>query len=224
MAEKDDAAAATAKLNEEQKAELQALYEEERVAYELYHAFGEKWKLRPFLNIQKSELRHREAVKALMKMHGVDEPAGAKPGVFPNKELQAIYDELLASGMKSANDALKAAALVEETDIKDLQTVAATTPSEAVKATCDQLIWASKNHLRAFGRILQLRGVDYQPQVLDRKQFEQIVDNPAQAKGGGQGPWWLRERDEAKGKGGNGRRGRGRARGGCPASGCPTAL
>ena len=156
--------------------------EEERMARELYAAFGERWSLRPFANIPVSEARHEAVLRQLAARAGITPPAAAA-GVFANAEVQRRYHEILALGQGSAPAALRAGALVEETDIADLRAMARTTDDPTLRATIAALERASENHLRAFVRNLRMRGITYQPVVLATDDYQSIVAARGQKRG-----------------------------------------
>ena len=62
----------------------------------------------------------------------------------------------------------------------------ARTSNEEIKNTYTYLVRASENHLRAFVRNLKRLGVDYTPVVMDKKEFEAIINNE-KGKGMGMG-------------------------------------
>ncbi len=154
---------------------LKFMIEEEKLARDLYLAFYESFKIPVFKNIPRAEANHMNAVLTLMNEYGVDDPSSSDNGVFTNAGLQQLYDDLLATGKVSLNEALKVGALVEETDIIDLAGVYELDPGEDFKALAEALMLGSRNHLRAFNRILELRGVDYVPVELDQEEFDQII-------------------------------------------------
>ncbi len=148
--------------------------DEERMAHDLYVAFGEAWDLRPFRNIAAAETRHAAALKALAERAGVTVPA-ATPGTYATAEVQARYDALLAQGQISAMEALQASAFVEEQDIVDLRALAATTDSPDLESVVAALETGSTHHLNAFVRNLSQRGVDYTPQRLDASAYADLI-------------------------------------------------
>jgi len=188
-------------LDAQEKQALIDLYEEERVAFELYEGFNAQYDLRPFANISSSEQRHREMMADLLKSFDIVPPKSPGKGKFENPELQAIYNQLSAEGKVSVEKALAAAALVEETDIRDLEQVAKASDSKEVKDTCELLIAASENHLRAFVRNLESRDVTYIPQVLAEKQFKEIIDEEMSRGGKGQGKGKGRGKGNGRGQG-----------------------
>lgn len=209
------ASTAPVSLNDTARTALLFQIEEERMARELYTAFGAKWDLPPFTHIPQAESRHESALRALAQQAGVAVPA-ATAGQFVSAEVQKRYDALLALGRQSAESALQAGAFVEEQDIADLRTLAATTDSAELGRIAAALERASGHHLSAFVRSLAASGVDYKPQVLSADDFAALANSaggPGQGRGrGGQG--------FGQGQG----QGRNRAQGDCPNGGiCPRA-
>lgn len=159
------ASTASLDLSESARTALQFQIDEERMARELYTAFGALWGLRPFARIPEAESRHEAALRALAARAGVTVPAST-PGKFGSAEVQKRHDSLLARGRESAEAALRAGAFVEEQDIADLRALAATTDNAELRQVVAALERASGHHLAAFVRTLAARGVTYAPQVL----------------------------------------------------------
>lgn len=171
-------------LGEPARAALRFQIDEERMARELYTAFGAQWDLRPFEQIPEAESRHEAALRALAARAGVTGPA-ATPGKFGTAAVQKRYDTLLARGRESAEAALRAGAFVEEQDIADLRTLAATTDNAEMKQVVVALEQASGHHLAAFVRNLEARGVTYVPQVLNAEEFAALSAKGGHRAGGG---------------------------------------
>ena len=136
--------------------ELAYLIEEEKLAHDVYQAMYTKWGARVFGNIQRSETMHQNMVWAVMNSRGLSDPRRQEVGRFNNTDLQALYDRLIAQGNQSRVDAYKVGVIVEETDIADLKKTIANldTADTDIKATLENLLHASENHLRAFNRQL----------------------------------------------------------------------
>ncbi len=167
----------------EEQAGLAYMREEEKLAGDVYRAMFELWGLTIFDNIASAEDTHTAAVERLLDQYGLADPAeGLAPGVFSDPQLQALYDELVANGSRSETDALMVGALIEELDIVDLR--ARATDDPAISRVYDNLERGSNNHLRAFVRQLDRRGVRYEPIHLNQQAFDEIVaTNPT--RGGG---------------------------------------
>jgi hypothetical protein len=172
--------------------------DEERMARELYTAFGVKWGLQPFANIPKAEARHEAVLRQLATRAGLTAPA-AVAGRFDDAEVQKRYDELLALGNASADSALRTGAYVEEVDIADLNTLIATTDNAALKGSVIALRTASGHHLKAFVSVLASRGITYAPQILKAEDYQALVAAPGAGKAMGQGRGQGRGRGAGRG-------------------------
>ena len=144
-------------LNEEQKEDLIFMYQEEKMARDLYSEFAEKWDARIFENISASEDRHMSAIARLLDKYEIEIPE-LEPGEFENEELSELYQELLDKGLSSYEDALEVGRAVEIKDIEDLEEKAdrATPDVETVFMNLRQ---GSENHLSSFERQLDRTGV-----------------------------------------------------------------
>jgi len=123
--------------------------EEERMAQELYLAFGKKWSARQFARIPLAEAHHAAMLRALATRGGLELPE-AVVGVFSSAVIQERYDRLLARGLGAEADALAVGAAVERQDIADLKTLIASTDSAELKQLAQALSAASERHLAAF--------------------------------------------------------------------------
>lgn len=160
--------------------------EEEKLAHDLYAAYAENYDLRIFSNITLSEANHMEAVLVLLENFGLTDPASPDAGVFDDASLQSLYNDLLASGQISLVDALKNGAYVEEIDILDLEKYLELSTDESITLVYSNLLRASRNHLRAFARVLSNNGVTYEPQVMSVEYYQEIINSDMEQGGKGQ--------------------------------------
>lgn len=151
------------------------ILEEERMAEDLYLELYKIVKLPIFLNVADSEQIHMDSVQILMDRYGLKDPLQDGDGVYANETLQKMYDDLLASGGKSPEDALKAAALVEGTSVHDLEERICGTDKPEIRSVYGGLLMGSEKHLRSFVRALEERGGEYSPQILNREEYDDIV-------------------------------------------------
>jgi hypothetical protein len=168
------------------------LLEEEQLAQEVYLAMAEQYEAQVFVQIATAEQRHFDKLKQWAGQKGIKIPTEileGSAGQFYHEELQTLYDKLVARGKTSLEEALRVGALIEETDIQDLQDAAAGLEAEPELAkTLGQLQQASENHLRAFSRNLQKMDVTYQPVLLDQSTYNGIINtNPSSCAGKGKG-------------------------------------
>ncbi len=164
-------------LSASEEKELLYMIEEEKMARDFYITMFEKWGLRPFGNINKAEQRHMEAVESMLNKYGIQNPVkDAATGEFKNEIIKNLYRALLEQGNKSALDALKAAAEIEEVDIKDLMDAVKNTDNKDLAIVYNNLQRASENHLRAFTRNINRRDGSYTPKHLDQEYYNEIVN------------------------------------------------
>lgn len=128
------------------------MLEEEKMAGDLYEAFGDLYGARIFDNIAASEDNHFNALLAQADQMGlfIDSFVFAEAGVFQNDELQALYDSLLAQGSQSLTDAFEVGVLIELTDIDDISAAMAGVEGTALEDVYQNLLDGSLNHLAAF--------------------------------------------------------------------------
>ncbi len=156
--------------------------EEEKLAHDVYVTLYELWGLQLFNNIAGSELSHTNAVKNLLDIYGIADPAtSAAVGVFTNPTLQSLYNELVATGAKSLADALKVGAAIEEIDILDLQQNLTGMANTNIRTVYENLLSGSENHLRAFtSTFARQTGETYAPQYLSQAVYNAIVSESIQ--------------------------------------------
>lgn len=172
-------------LSASEQDDLLFMREEEKLAHDVYVTLYATWKLPAFQNIADSEATHTAAIKNLLDLYGIADPAAGKGvGQFTNPDLQKLYDGLVAQGSKSLADALKVGAAIEEIDIRDLQARVAKTTNTDIQRVYGNLMMGSENHLRAFTSTLQRQtGETYAPQYLDAATYNSIL-NASNGRGG----------------------------------------
>jgi len=170
-------------LSEEEVAGLLEMREEEKLAHDVYVTFYETYKYVVFNNISKSETAHTSAVLYLINGFGLADPALEGVGEFTNETFQALYPTLIDMGSASLIDALKVGALIEETDIADLENQLETTTNEAILRVYGNLLRGSTFHLKAFSAVLARLGETYTPTVLSQEEYDAIVNASADDEG-----------------------------------------
>ncbi|TCN28322.1 hypothetical protein EV644_14715 [Kribbella orskensis] len=140
-----------------QQQDLQFTRDEERMARDLYQRFAGKYDDLPiFDRISQSEQRHFDAVGNVLVRYDIqDAAAGKAAGVYTNPAIQKLYDDWKAQGLKSSDEALKAAIALEERDITDLGGLVAKDNPTDVESLYAQLLAASKHHLSAFTAVAE---------------------------------------------------------------------
>ncbi len=168
-------------LSAEEIAGLKFMREEEKLAHDVYVALYALYGNDDiFYRISLSETTHTEAILALLVKYGIPDPAAGKPaGVFEDPDLQALYDTLIAMGSASHIEALKVGALIEETDIRDINAKKAVTDEADILTVYNSLLCGSQDHLRSFNSQLLALGVTYVPEVITQAAWDSIVGTPA---------------------------------------------
>jgi hypothetical protein len=142
---------ASGTLTATQKTKLAAMAEEEKLAHDLYVAFGDKYGT-PFSRITNAETRHLTEVRIVLKRYAITDPtAGQAAGTFATTSTQQLYNKLLAQGTASVDGANSAARAVESTDLTDLKAAATGVTAPDVTQVYKNLLAASQRHLVAFG-------------------------------------------------------------------------
>lgn len=131
------------------------LIEEEKMAHDVYMVMYQKYGANVFGNILESENTHQSRVLTLLQARNLPDPRSNELGVFANKELQNLYNQLIEQGNRSATEAYKAGIIIEEKDIADISAQLATATDQDIIETLEALRRASENHLRAFNRQLK---------------------------------------------------------------------
>ncbi|MFO7678641.1 MAG: DUF2202 domain-containing protein [Chloroflexota bacterium] len=199
---------------------LQFMREEEKLARDVYLVLYDQWGLPIFQNIADSEQMHMDTILGLMQRYDLaDSAANLGPGQFANADLQALYNQLSASGGQSLAEALRVGALIEETDIADLESRLAAIQNGEIAQAFNNLRQGSLNHLRAYATMLERQtGEVYQPQVLDDVAYAAVLSGTSNgygSQGQGQGNPDGQGNVSGRGNGGNGqganRQGNGRS-------------
>jgi len=148
-------------LTTEEEAHLLYMREEEKLARDVYDAFYLSYGKLIFDNISDAEQNHMDALKKLIDKNGLDDPV-LGVGLFTDPDLQILYDELMLFASDKTK-ALIAGAIIEETDLVDIQQAIENTEPEEVVSTYESLMCGSRNHLRAFIRQLEAISFEYEP-------------------------------------------------------------
>ncbi len=165
-------------LTEQEKEDLLHMIQEEKLARDVYLTLYNKWKLRIFQNIARSEQTHMDAVKLLIEKYGLKNPVeGMGVGKFSNPKFEELYKKLVSEGSKSELDALKVGAMIEELDIHDLQKCLNHTNKRDIRLVYENLMKGSRNHLRAFVSNIERLGGTYTPKYISLQEFEKIVSS-----------------------------------------------
>lgn len=133
---------------------------------------------RIFSNISFAEEKHLNAIIHLLEYYGSDDILVSEPGIFTIEKFQTLYNDLIAAGYVSVEEALKVGLLIEEMDIQDLTEALDVVTNDNIILVFENLLKASRNHLRAFNRELTKLGIVYIPLSISQEEFDQIISTP----------------------------------------------
>jgi hypothetical protein len=165
-------------LTADETAGLLLMREEEKLARDVYLTLADQWNVRVFSNIASSEATHMAAVGDLITRYDLVDPiVNDVRGIFTNPDLQKLYNDLVARGSVSVNEAFQVGALIEDLDIYDLENLLAKTDKADIMVVYENLQKGSRNHLRAFTRQIERGGDTYQPSYISEAEYQTIVES-----------------------------------------------
>jgi hypothetical protein len=161
-----------------------SIREEEKLARDVYLAMYDVWGIDIFANISEAEQRHMDAILGVIDRYDLQDPVvDDSPGAFSEPAFAELYDQLVAAGNESFVEALKVGALIEEMDIVDLRIALSATDNPDVQQVYENLMRASRNHLRSFAKLIAAAGETYEAQYLTQEEFDEIANSPMETGG-----------------------------------------
>ena len=129
-------------LTDTEKANILYLFEEEKLAHDIYVEMYNLYGAYIFNNISESEQRHMDAVAKLISKYELDDTVvyDNAPGIFTNGVIQGEYDRLLDDGSKSLTYALKVGVAIEIMDIGDIETMLEETEKTDIERVLSNLL------------------------------------------------------------------------------------
>jgi hypothetical protein len=159
-----------------EEAAVISMWEEEKLARDVYLALADTWQLPIFSNIAQAEQKHMDLVWKLVEAYGIIHPyTDDTPGVFVDDSAAQLYSGFIARGEVSLVEALLVGAEIEDMDLDDLYQILEGTENDHLELVFHNLAKGSRNHLRAFVRALAAQGEIYTPSYLDPDTFEAIL-------------------------------------------------
>ena len=164
---------------------LKFMREEEKLARDIYLKLFRDYGVNVFSNIAASEQTHMDAVLDLMEQYNIPDSSTGVEGTYNNLELQALYELLVSIADQGLVQAYLVGALIEETDIRDIEIYKDISVSENVIAVYDNLLCGSRNHLRSFvARYESETGLPYIAQIPELADMVDSILNTEQEQCG----------------------------------------
>jgi hypothetical protein len=169
----------TGGLSEPEMEAILFMREWEKLARDVSADLSAEWKAEVFGRVAQSADTHTAAIKALIDRYALPDPSAVTwEGYYVNEELIAQHRQLVRQGGLSLADALKVEAEIQEISILELREYRAESDDEDVRLVYENLLRASRNHLRVFAGLLQDQGQTMDNQYLSQSLFDEIVGTP----------------------------------------------
>ncbi|SPD73717.1 exported hypothetical protein [uncultured Desulfobacterium sp.] len=149
-------------LDENQKLIIYSIYEEEKVARDVYITLGNLYpEETTFANIQLAEQTHMDAVRRLCVKYGIEIPdVDQAVGVFNLLAMSDLYEGFIDAGDDSLSSALQVGIDIETMDIADLgEVLEYQNMPRDVQRVLTNLISGSISHLDAFTTALERENI-----------------------------------------------------------------
>ena len=145
-------------LTEEQKTIIYEIYEEEKLARDVYRMLGDTYpEENTFANIQLSEQTHMDAVRNLCDKYAIAINVSDKTGDFTIPEMREFYEAVVQTFVEAKEgsllDALNVGIEIEVMDIDDLGLALVGMPKDVVNVF-NNLMSGSLNHWAAFANAI----------------------------------------------------------------------
>ncbi len=159
-------------LTESEQIALQAIFQHEKMAHDASQVFYNKWQQPVFKRIAANEQAQLQAMHILLERYQDNEERAT------DESWQNFYKNTIENGLGSKTEALRAAALIEETTIRNIRKAKhLCADRKDIAHVCESLMRASRNHLRVLVRMLEARQAAYSPQILTAAEWESIVNS-----------------------------------------------
>jgi len=164
-------------LTDEQEQMLLFIFEEEKMARDVYRTLYDKWGADFFDNIIQSEQKHKDAIEKLLVNYGISYTDEDITGAFADETIQSLYDSLVAAGEESLVAALDVGMFIEDFDIADLTESLAHFSANDVTTVLGNLVKGSENHLRAFynNQLTINQEYSYEPVYISLELYNDIL-------------------------------------------------
>lgn len=141
-------------LTEDQKLDLAAMAEEEKLAHDVYTQLGTLLGGPELERIAASEANHLAAIRTLLAKYDIEDPtAGKDIGTFTTQAFQDLYDRFSAQGSTSLAAAYAVGVAIEQDDLARLADAKAGVTAPNVLKVYANLLAASRRHLAAFSAL-----------------------------------------------------------------------
>ena len=166
-------------INAAERADLIAMRQEEKLARDVYRVLYQVHKTPAFANIAQSEQSHMDLVKFVLDRYSIPDPIKSdQVGVYRDPVFRGLFEALVLFGAQSQAHAELVGAFIEDLDIFDLDAALARSDNRDLDTLWQNLQLGSRNHLRAYYKLLLKRQIRYPGIVLPLSRILAIVNSP----------------------------------------------
>ena len=169
--------AQTDDLISQEDADLFYVLEEKKLATELYTAFEEAWDNKFSRNLIMEE-QQLASIEQEVQEKTLEVPVSVAmeiEGQFSNADVQKLQRKLLPNINANETEALKALAMLEETEIKIMDQAILNTENIDLIILYDRIRVSARTQLVSVCKALAEEGVQYQPKALTAKEFKALI-------------------------------------------------
>lgn len=125
----------------------------------------------------------QEAIEMLQKHINSASDINSKVNPFVKQGLVSLFDNLMTQGKLSALEALYVGAAIEEVDMLDLQQAIDKATNKHIRRMYENLLSASRNHLRTYIKQIEAQGNTYETLFLSQDEIDVLMHRqPAQRR------------------------------------------
>lgn len=176
------------RIDRQEKNDLRYVRELEKMAFDLYMGWSERWGLPMYTKGYKAELSHTKAVAVFLEIYDIKDKAHGEVGSFEYDDILEKYNDRHERGMVSSEEAIRLTAEIQEELIVFLEQllVDGRTDNMDIEVMYNNLIRASRNHFRLAVRHINRNGGSYSPIHLPEGMYKDIISNDIEYDGVGQ--------------------------------------
>lgn len=172
-----EAMAQESRLPSEEHGPILYTLQETKVVRDVYVALDAQWNNPLFKQLLITEKDHVDYLAKLVNLYGLNLPTAImedEPGVFNDESLEKMYASMVATGRTSEIEAYQIGAKLEETLILEMTKIMNKTDVIKVFLAYQRVVKTSQYHLRLLVTKLRDLGVEYNPTVLSKADYDAI--------------------------------------------------
>ena len=119
-------------------------------------------------------------VALLLQKYDLQDPFIDEYGVFADSSIQTLYTSLVNTGSESLAKGIFIGCTIEDLDIYDLEELMAVADNEDIRTVYQNLMKGSRNHLRSFSSLYNMKGETYTAEYIAPEELDQILSTESE--------------------------------------------